>query len=71
MQLGVRVPVTCQLRAWHRSFRPTAELGRSLNLGGKTGTVLIVVGGLVLLVLVAAAVADAQPTAGPDEGAFD
>ena len=51
--------------------RPTAELGRRLNLGGKTGTVLIVVGGLVLLVLVAAAVADAQPTAGPDEGAFD
>lgn len=51
--------------------RPTADLGRRLNLGGKTETALIVVGGLVLLVLLAAAVADAQPTAGPDEGTFD
>ena len=51
--------------------RPTADLGRRLNMGGKTGTVLIVVGGLVLLVLLAAAVADAQPKPGPDEGTFD
>jgi hypothetical protein len=51
--------------------RPTAEIGERLHLGGSKGTILIVGGGLVLLVLVAAAVADATPTAGPPEGAFD
>lgn len=51
--------------------RPTADLGRRLNLGGSKGTVLIVVGGIVLLVLVAAAVAGAQPTPGPHKGDFD
>ena len=51
--------------------RPTADLGRRLNLGGSKGTILIVVGGIVVLVLIAAAVAGAQPTPGPHEGAFD
>lgn len=57
--------------ALYLNGRPTADLGRRLNLGGKSETVLIVVGGLVLLVLVAAAFAGAQPTAGPNEGTFD
>jgi hypothetical protein len=57
--------------ALYMGGRPTADLGRRLNMGGKTGTVLIVVGGVVLLVLIAAAVAGAQPTPGPDEDAFD
>ncbi|HEX8379929.1 MAG TPA: hypothetical protein VF619_05205 [Allosphingosinicella sp.] len=51
--------------------RSTADLGRRMNLSGSRSTVLIVVGGLVVLVLIAAAVADAQPTPGPDEDAFD
>jgi hypothetical protein len=51
--------------------RPAEDIGRRLNVGGSTGTVLIVVGGLVVLVLIAAAVAGAQPTPGPREGAFD
>lgn len=57
--------------AFYIGGRPTADLGRRLNMGGKTGTALIVVGGIVVLVLIAAAVAGAQPTAGPPEGAFD
>ncbi|HEX8482017.1 MAG TPA: hypothetical protein VF650_08960 [Allosphingosinicella sp.] len=51
--------------------RSTAELDRRLNLGGSKGTILVVAGAVVLLVLLAAAVADAQPTPGPDEDAFD
>lgn len=57
--------------AFYIGGRPAGDLGRRLNLGGSKGTVLIVVGGVVLLVLIAAAVAGAQPTAGPDEDAFD
>lgn len=57
--------------AFYIGGRPTADIGRRLNMGGKTGTALIVVGGLVVLVLIAAAVAGGQPTAGPPEGAFD
>lgn len=57
--------------AFYIGGRPTADLGRRLNLGGSKGTILIVVGGIVVLVLIAAAVADAQPTPGPPEGAFD
>ncbi|HYJ31119.1 MAG TPA: hypothetical protein VEW25_12355 [Allosphingosinicella sp.] len=42
-----------------------------LGVGGSTGTALLVVGGLVLVVFVLASVADGMPTAGPPEGAFD
>lgn len=57
--------------ALYMGGRSTADLGRRLNMGGKTGTVLIVAGGVVLLLLLANAVADAQPTPGPDDDAFD
>ncbi|HEX8624691.1 MAG TPA: hypothetical protein VF782_06390 [Allosphingosinicella sp.] len=57
--------------AFYIGGRPTADLGRRLDLGGSKGTILIVVGAIVVLVLIAAAVADAQPTAGPPDGAFD
>lgn len=53
--------------------RPTAEIGRRLQLGGGKGTTtLLIVGAVVVgVVLVAAAVAGAQPTPGPPDGAFD
>ena len=57
--------------AFYLGGRPAQDIGRQLNMGGKTGTILIVAGGVLLLVLLAAAVAGAQPTAGPPEGAFD
>jgi hypothetical protein len=57
--------------ALHIAGQPAPELGRRMNLGGTKGTVLIVVGGVVLLVLLAAAVAHAQPTPGPHKGTFD
>lgn len=42
-----------------------------LGLNGSTGTVLLIGGGVVLIVFVLAAVADATPRPGPQEGAFD
>ncbi|HEY0013575.1 MAG TPA: hypothetical protein VGB79_12085 [Allosphingosinicella sp.] len=42
-----------------------------LGIGGSTGTTLLVVGGVVLVVFVLASVAAATPKPGPNEGAFD
>jgi len=47
------------------------EARERLGVGGSTTTALVIVGGLVLVVFVLASVADAMPTAGPQEGAFD
>ena len=47
------------------------EKRERLGVGGSTGTALLIVGGLVLVVFVLASIADAQPTPGPHEGAFD
>jgi hypothetical protein len=41
------------------------------RIGGSTGTTLLIVGGVVLIVFVLAAVAAAQPTPGPHPGDFD
>jgi hypothetical protein len=49
--------------------RPSG-IERRMNLGS-TETTLLVVGGVAVAVLILAAVAGAQPTAGPPEGAFD
>jgi hypothetical protein len=49
---------------------PLGERER-LGIGGSTGTALLVVGGVVLVVFVLASVADAMPKPGPREGAFD
>ena len=48
-----------------------AEMRERLGVGGSTGTTLLIVGGVVLVVLVLATVASAMPQAGPDAGAFD
>ena len=42
-----------------------------LGIGGSTGTALLIVGGIVVVIFVLASVADGMPTAGPPEGAFD
>ena len=42
-----------------------------LGVGGSTGTALLIVGGVLVVVFVLASVADAMPTPGPREGAFD
>jgi hypothetical protein len=42
-----------------------------LGIGGSTGTTVLIVGGIVLIVVVLASIADAMPTPGPHEGAFD
>ncbi|HEX8192161.1 MAG TPA: hypothetical protein VF552_04610 [Allosphingosinicella sp.] len=42
-----------------------------LGVGGSTGTTLLIVGGVVLVVFVLASVAAATPRPGPNEGAFD
>jgi hypothetical protein len=42
-----------------------------LGIGGSTGTTLLIVGGVVLVVAVLATVAAATPRPGPNEGAFD
>ena len=47
----------------------TAEVQRKMGLS--TTTTLVIVGGIVLVVVILASVADAMPTAGPDEDAFD
>lgn len=51
--------------------RDVDEIGERLNVKGKTTTLLIVGGVLVLGVVILAAVASAQPTPGPHEGTFD
>lgn len=48
-----------------------AEIRERLGVGGSTGTTLLIVGGVVLVVLVLATVASATPRPGPHEGAFD
>lgn len=53
------------------SGRNPFESEERLGVGGSTGTTLLIVGGVVLVVFVLASVADAMPTPGPDEGAFD
>lgn len=50
--------------------RDVREMEERLGVGGSTGTALLIVGGVVLIVFVLAALADG-PTAGPPEGAFD
>jgi len=49
---------------------PLAERER-LGIGGSTGTTVLVIGGIVLVVVVLASIADAMPKPGPQEGAFD
>ena len=51
--------------------RDVREMEERLGVGGSTGTALLIVGGVVLVVLVLAAVAEATPRPGPREGAFD
>ncbi len=51
--------------------RSAADIEKKLHMKGSNTTLLIVGGVVVLAVLVLASVADAQPTAGPPEGAFD
>lgn len=52
--------------------RSTADIEEKLHVKGSSGTTILIVGGVLLLaVVVLASVADAQPTAGPGEGAFD
>ena len=51
--------------------RDVRGMEERLGVGGSTGTALLIVGGVVLVVLVLAAVAEATPRPGPREGAFD
>ncbi|HEX8216625.1 MAG TPA: hypothetical protein VF577_04085 [Allosphingosinicella sp.] len=47
------------------------EARERLGVGGSTGTTLLIVGGVVLVVYVLAAVAAATPRPGPHDGTFD
>lgn len=68
VQLGADRRGRAALSVGGRDVRRTEE---RLGVGGSTGTVLLIVGGVVLIVFVLASIADAQPTPGPHEGAFD
>lgn len=54
---------------YHIAGQNVRELEKRLHMKGSTPW--LIVGGVVVVVLVLAAVAGAQPTAGPPDGAFD
>jgi hypothetical protein len=68
VQLGADRSGRAALSIGGQPLRRTEE---RLRLGGSTGTTLAIVGGVVLVVAVLAAVASATPRPGPDKGAFD